>query len=182
MKALIIVDMVKGFVDETVMDERSDVGRSPCPLYLPDARGLIEGINQLIDTLKPEDVIIHMNDTHEPDDKEFKMFPKHCLKGTEQNKVADGFVYGDRQHISLPKTRFSAFHQTELFCLLRELDIKDLIIVGVCTEICVMYTAAAARMFNFNVTVPNISVSGLSEEGHEWALDHMEKVLGVKVI
>ena len=182
MKAVIIVDMVKGFVDETVQDESSDLGRSPCLMYLPGARELIPGINMLIDTLDPDDIIIHMNDTHQPDDKEFDMFLVHCLKGTEECKVADGFEYGGRQHINLPKTRFSAFHYTELLTLLRELEIEDMYIVGVCTEICIMHTAAAARMYNLNVSVPNISVSGLTEEGHEWALEHMKNVLGVTVL
>lgn len=175
MRALLIIDMVKGFVDKTTED-------GDCALYLPNARSIIPNINRVIEKLDKDDIIIHMNDSHEVDDEEFKMFPKHCIEHTKESRVASGFVYGDRCSDVISKTRFSAFHRTVLASNLHTLGINELIITGVCTEICIMYTVADARMRDMKVTVVKNAVSGLTEDGHEWALGHMKNVLGANIV
>ena len=175
MKCLIIVDMVRGFVEKGA-------------LLLPKAKELIPKINNVIAHLDEDDIIIHMNDTHEQHDKEFDMFPPHCIIDTEECEVADGFEYGGRDVLKLPKTRFSAFYnpltmsiktlQNQLAC--RRID--RLIIVGVCTEICILFTVADARFRDYRVSVVRDCVSGITKKGHEWALNHMVAVMGVEVV
>ena len=53
----------------------------------------------------------------------------------------------------LPKRRYSAFFDTDLDKRLSELSPETVTICGVCTDICVMYTAADARNRDYKVKV-----------------------------
>jgi len=66
--------------------------------------------------------------------------------------------------------------------LLRELKITKVRMVGVCTNICVLYTAADARMRGYEVQVDPRGVASFDEEAHSWALKEMEKTLGVTIM
>ncbi len=62
------------------------------------------------------------------------------------------------------------------------MGITDLELTGVCTQICILYTAADARMRQYNVSVRKECVESFDEEAHLFALKEMENTLGVKVI
>ncbi|MFC1947526.1 cysteine hydrolase family protein [Chloroflexota bacterium] len=79
----------------------------------------------------------------------------------------------------IPKRRYSGFFDTPLEERLKELNPDKLIICGVLTNICVLHTAADARNRDYNVEVPVNCVASPDAAAHRFALDHMEKVLGV---
>lgn len=172
MKALMIVDMVRGFVEPETKDGK-------CKLYLPEAHKIIPAINELC---KEHDLVIFASDCHEPDDKEFNVYPPHCIKSTDEIRPATGLQFNGQKAFLVLKTRFSAFFKTGLEKYLIDNAITELTIVGVCTEICILFTTADAVMRNIKVTVPSNAVSGLTPEGHEWALKYMKGILGVNVI
>ncbi len=166
---VIVTDMVRGFCEE---------GR---PLYVgPSIREIIPRIRELLARERAAGSrIIFVCDTHEPDDKEFEMFPPHCIKGTEEPEVIPELrEFADD---IIPKNRYSAFYGTDLDQRLRQLNPDKVIIVGDCTNICVLYTAADARFRDYNVEVPEDCVTTFDPEAHVFALQQMEKVLGVKV-
>jgi len=82
----------------------------------------------------------------------------------------------------IPKRRYSGFFQTDLDLTLRELGVDEIVLVGVCTNICCLYTAADARNLNYKVTAVRDAMSSFDEAAHEYALKEMEKTLGVTVI
>jgi len=82
----------------------------------------------------------------------------------------------------VPKRRFSAFLGTELLLVLHELKIEEVELTGVCTNICVLYTAGNARDLDYAVTVHAGRVATFDEKAHGFALEQMESVLGVKVV
>jgi len=53
-----------------------------------------------------------------------------------------------------------------------------LIICGVLTNICVLHTAADARNRDYQVEVPVDCAASPDEKAHQFALEHIEKVLG----
>ena len=53
---------------------------------------------------------------------------------------------------------------------------------GVLTDICVMHTTADARNRDYEVEIPVGCVASPDEEAHRFALEHMDKVLGAKLI
>jgi len=82
----------------------------------------------------------------------------------------------------IPKRRFSAFYGTELDLLLREKKVDEVDIVGVLTNICVLYTAAWAQMLNYDVGVYRDGVTSTDLAAHEFALKEMKNTLGTKIL
>ena len=99
---VLVADMVRGFCEE---------GH---PLYVgPPIREIIPRIRRLLEEERARGSrIIFIADTHAPDDAEFRMFPPHCIRGSEETEV----VAELREFAAevVPKNRFSAFYGTDL--------------------------------------------------------------------
>ena len=108
------------------------------------------------------------------------MFPVHCVRGTEEaNVIRELSAYeGDL----IRKRRYSAFFGTDLEQRLAELNPEKVIVCGVCTDICVMHTAADARNRDYDVEIPVDCVATFDEDAHTSALRHMETILGTKLV
>lgn len=169
MNVVLVADMVRGFCEE---------GRN---LYVGHTvREIIPRIRALLQREKSAGShIIFVCDTHEPDDREFEMFPPHCIRGTEEPDVIPELKeFADE---IMPKRRYSAFFETNLDERLAELQPDKIIIVGDCTNICVLYTAADARYRDYTVEVPVDCVATFDPDAHTFALRQMQTVLGANV-
>ena len=168
-RAVLVVDMLRGFLEE---------GH---PLYVGDkARRIITNIQGLLEQeLAQGSKILFVCDQHEPDDLEFKMFPPHCIAGTPEAEVIPELAKYPGEII--PKKRYSAFFNTSLEEKLKQLKPDKIIVCGVLTNICVMHTVADARNRDYYVEVPVDCVASPDEKAHQFALDHMAKVLGAKL-
>ena len=167
--AVLVVDMLRGFLEEGY------------PLYVGDkARRIIPNIQGLLEQeLAQGSKILFVCDQHEPDDLEFKMFPPHCIAGTPEAEVIPELAKYPGEII--PKKRYSAFFNTSLEEKLKQLKPDKIIVCGVLTNICVMHTVADARNRDYYVEVPVDCVASPDEKAHQFALDHMAKVLGAKL-
>ncbi len=167
--AVLVVDMLKGFLEEGY------------PLYAGDkARQIIPNIQGLLEQeLKQGAKIFFVCDNHEPDDPEFKMFPPHCIAGTPEAEVIPELAKYPGEII--PKKRYSAFFNTPIEEKLKQLKPDKIIVCGVLTNICVMHTVADARNRDYYVEVPIDCVASPDESAHQFALEHMAKVLGAKL-
>ena len=170
-EVLIIVDMQRGFLEP---------GH---PLYCGDEvreRVIPKVVDLAERKLKKGAQLIFTQDSHEPEDPEFKMWPPHCIRGTEEEEIIpelSGFP-----GIRVKKRRYSAFYGTDLDRILEEFDPDLVTVAGVCTDICVLYTVADLRNRDYQVQVYADCVDSFDREAHEFMLRHMEKVLGVKVL
>lgn len=129
-------------------------------------------------------------DVHDKDDAqhpESKLFPPHNIRNTkgrelygrlqetyEVNQTEKNVYYMD-------KTRYSAFAGTDLEIKLRERNIEEVHLVGVCTDICVLHTAVDAYNKGFRIVVYKDAVASFNPAGHDWALGHFESSLGAEV-
>ena len=126
--------------------------------------------------------VIFVSDHHDPDDLEFQIFPVHCVKGTEEPEVIPelaGYLTGENL---VPKNRYSGFFNTDLERRLADLQPDKVIVCGVCTDICVLHTTSDARNRDYVVEVPAGCVATFDPDAHTWALGHLEKILGAKVV
>ncbi|MFQ5934339.1 MAG: cysteine hydrolase family protein [Dehalococcoidia bacterium] len=169
-KAVLVVDMVRGFCEE---------GN---PLYTGEsARRIIPTLRRLLEgEAEAGSKIIFICDNHEPDDLEFQMFPKHCVVGTRETEIVPELA--DIEGEVIPKQRYSGFFNTDLADRLERLAPDKIIVCGVCTDICVMHTVADARNRDYPVEVPADCVATHTEETQRFALDHIQRILGAKVI
>jgi len=176
-EVVIVVDMVRGF---------HDLGN----LANPRVARIIPNVVKLIKNQRSEGCeIIFLKDCHEPNDEEFKMFPPHCVWCTEETDLVDELrgvqLLGDS---IILKTRYSGFYGTCLDRVLRICDTETVILVGVCTDICILHTAADLRNRGYEVIVPLNCVETFDAPGHpadetaQWAIKHMTDILGVKIV
>ena len=158
-KAVLVIDMLGDFINESGS------------LYVgPHVNKIIKPIKDLVENERAKgSSIIYICDNHLPDDAEFKMFTPHCIKGTEGAAIIDVLKPEETDHI-INKRRYSAFAGTDLDITLREKSVTDLVLVGVCTNICVLYTSADARNLNYIVTVPEQCVTSFDLDAHDFAL------------
>ncbi len=168
-RVLLIVDMVRGFLEEDY------------PLYCgAGARRIIPAVAQLAERERAAGTpVLFACDCHTLDDPEFNQFPLHCVRGTAECEVLPELVAETDSRIE--KATFSAFSDTKLVDRLQELNARTLVICGVSTDVCVMHTVADARKLGYQVEVPVDCVASLDQRNHLFALDHMEHVLGARL-
>ena len=71
--------------------------------------------------------------------------------------------------------------ETDLAKRLVALNPEKVVVMGDCTDICVLHTVADLRNRDYRVEVPADCVASFDAEQHAWALDHMEKILGAQI-
>lgn len=78
------------------------------------------------------------------------------------------------------KPQFSGFYATNLPVLLPKLGVSRLILAGVATDICVLFTAADAHMRDYDLWIPADAVAAEADERGRWALDIMANSMGAQ--
>ncbi len=169
-EALLIIDMLNDFV------------REGAPLEVPSTREVIPVIQEEIKRAREKGIpIIYICDAHDPDDPEFKIWPPHAVKGTEGARIIDELA-PEEGDIIVEKTTYDGFYRTNLEEILKELKVDTLRFTGCVTHICILYTAASARLRGFNIRIIEKGVAPLSMEDHICALRQMKNVLQAEII
>src|SRR5699024_4510285 len=151
--SLLIIDMLKDFIDE---DGALTTGQS--------GKEIVSFINQKTKEFREKNYpIIYICDNHEKDDKEFDMFPPHCIAGTKGSEIIDELKVKEEDKV-IKKRRYSSFFGTDLDLYLREKGVDEIYLVGVNTNICVLYTAADGRNINYKVNIYEDGVASFDEE------------------
>jgi nicotinate phosphoribosyltransferase len=169
-RAVIVSDMLRGFLEEGY------------PLYCGvEARTIIPHIQKLLEQeLEQGSKIFYLCDNHTPDDPEFKMFPPHCIEGTEEAELIPEL---SRYHGEIiPKRTFSSFYNTSLDKRLEAIKPEAIIVCGVTTHICVLQAVIDARNRGYEIEVPVDCVASFDKKAHFFALDYMDRMLGAKLI
>ena len=164
-KALIIVDMLRDFIEEGA------------PMEVPAGRWIVENIAGEIRYAREKGrPIIFICQSHGKDDPDFDARPPYAVKGTPGAEVIEALEPQAGDQVVL-KTGYSGFFRTNLEKILDELDIDEVFITGVATNTCVLYTAMDAVQRGFGVIVPGPCVAALTEEDHDFALRQINEVL-----
>ncbi len=169
--AFLIIDMLNDFVLEGA------------PLEVPSTRTIIPFVRRkLEEARKAELPVIFICDHHREGDPEFERmdWPPHAIGGTRGAHVIDE-LKPQAGEIIIKKTTYSGFFQTGLHDTLRGLGATDLRVTGCVTNICILYSVADAVMRGYSVKVFKEGVAGLNPQEHEFALQQMRDVLGVKI-
>ncbi|MFZ5643971.1 MAG: cysteine hydrolase family protein [Bacillota bacterium] len=173
-RVLLVVDMLNDFV------------RREGSLYCGESADRIipfveEKVREFVSEGLP---VIFIMDAHDTEDLEFKRFPPHCIYGTEGagiieelKKIIDEYSFV----IKVPKNRYSGFFRTNLNQILKDLRSEIIEVVGLCTNICVMYTVEELCNRDYKVVVYRDGVASFDLEAHRWALKQMGEVLGAEI-
>jgi len=181
-KMLIVVDMLNDFCHKDGTLATSHItGELYAERAIPVVKAKIEEYRENGDS------IIWLCDSHDPEDKEFKRFPKHAVRASWGSEIIKELEpsykrYKISEHV-IYKTRYSGFYNTRLDDILTYTRSDDEVeVVGVCTSICVMDTVGGCANRDYNVSVVKDGVADFDPEAHESALKRMEGLYGAKII
>jgi nicotinamidase/pyrazinamidase len=163
--ALLIIDMVK---DNFVPEHHLPITRFALETIAP--------INGLIRRFRQVDwPIVFSTDAFHEDDFIFtgRMKP-HSLAGTEGAEVIDEL---DRQasDLWLPKSRFSAFFNTDLAAWLHDREVTLCAVAGIATNFCVLTTVMDALSHDFKAVLLEDCSAAFTSELHERTLDNYRR-------
>jgi nicotinamidase/pyrazinamidase len=167
-----VVDMLRGFLEPGA----PLYGGEACRAIMPAMRAYLERERAA------GSLLVFLNDTHDPQDREFDMFPPHCVRGTAEAEVVPELADLAADAIVVPKRRYSGFFDTPLEVILRDRDVTEVAVVGVMTDICVLYTTADLRNRDYPTVVLSDCVASFDPRQHEFALHHMRAILGARVM
>ena len=143
--AVIVVDMINEFC------------KLPGKMVLPGCETLVGPQLSVIEAARragaPE---IWVHDSHRRNmrrDREFLKRTPHCEEGTWAVEIIDELGARDDE-IHVVKHRYSSFFQTDLDVTLKDMQVDQLVIFGVVTNICVRSTVHDAFFNGYEVVVP----------------------------
>ncbi len=169
--ALLVTDMLNDFIDPRGALYVGPAGRA----IIPYVAAKIEEIR------KSGGIVIFVCDAHAPDDREFRYFAPHAVKGTWGAEIIPELTPQTTDFI-VTKTRYSSFFRTDLEELLRREHVDQVAVVGVCTSICVMETVKELFDRDWPTIVFQEGVADFDPEAHAFALKHMARVMGARVV
>jgi nicotinamidase-related amidase len=126
--------------------------------------------------------VIFINDNFGKWNRDFGGFVDAIRQGSEEGRTITDIIapVGDDYFILKPQR--SAFYATPLDVLLESMEAERLVITGITTDICVLFTAHDAHMRGFEVIVPRDCVAAVESSFHNQALKFMERVAEAKIV
>lgn len=153
--ALLILDMQNFFLNESNH------------AYVPSASNIIDNISRLIEYFhKKERSIIFTKhiDTEKPEEMMTKWWRDSIQEGSVEAEIISNLDV-ELGEIIL-KSRYSAFEKTKLESILRDKNVKQVIITGIMSHLCCETTARDAFMKDFEVIYVLDSTATYTEELH----------------
>ena len=166
--ALIVVDMVYDFTDENGL------------VYYPQNKQILPNIQKVIDNCRDNGALIifmqHRYRQGKPDKNLVNMRP-NCIEGSGGEAIDKSLTVKDEDYV-IQKRRYSAFFGTDLDLVLREHDIKNVIVVGTKTNCCIRATVNDAYHLDYNVYVVRECVATNDETVNNVHLTDIDKYFG----
>lgn len=160
-KALFIVDMIKGF-------------RSEGNMKIPNLENIDKEVLKLTkEFLTHQNDIIAITESHKENSIEFKYFPKHCIENTSECELIDDLIpYQNKMKLVRKNSTSGYITEGIRNYLNNNLDLKEIIIVGLCTDICVLNLAIPVKNhlneynIDCDVIVPMNATDTFNNESH----------------
>lgn len=167
--ALLIIDMLDDFV------------LKGAPLEVPDTRKIVKNIQRELKRAREQGMpVIYLCDSHRKSDPELKFYPPHAMKGSRGARVIEKLKPLPGEKV-IEKHTFSGFFNTRLDDILKKSKVKNLLVTGCVTNICVAATVADAFYRGYGCRVKKDCVAGLDNKSHRYALGQMASVFGAEV-
>lgn len=170
--ALLIVDMVKDFTDPDGL------------VFYSENREILPRICEVLDRCRAHDALVvflqHCNRKGKFDRKAAAMRP-NCIEGSGGEEIDPMLEVDLEKDYVIKKRRYSGFFGTDLDLVLRENDIRNVIIVGTKTNCCIRATVTDAFYLDYNPYVVRECVATNSETVNEVHLTDINKYLGTVV-
>ena len=125
---------------------------------------------------------IYVNDNFGRWRSDFEKLVQHCLDQDVRGRPVVAQLAPEEDDYFVLKPKHSAFFQTNLEILLGYLETTTLILTGMATDICVLFSANDAYMRDFQIVIPTDCVASEDPESDRRVLHLMERVLKAAVL
>ena len=125
-RALIVIDMVNGFINEGAMAD-------------PYIKHIVPEIEKLTkEFLIDGSGVFFVKDTHEKGCAEFNKFPEHCVKGTSETELVDELKKYEKYATGVYEKNSTSviFAPGFMKDINKMKNLKEIVGVGCCTDIC----------------------------------------------
>lgn len=161
-----------------LIDVMNDLEWEDGEKILPQALAMAERIAELKKRAKAAGIpAIYVNDNFGQWQSDFQRLVDHLLHGGVRGEPLARLLHPEKDDYFVLKPLHSGFYATTLSTLLNYLEATTLIVTGIATDICVLFTANDAYMRGFTVHVPRDCVAANTPAFNEEALSLMERVL-----
>lgn len=149
---------------------------------VPWAKKMVERLRPAADAARAAGVpIIYVNDNFGHWRSNFGDVFNHCTRPDAPGRnVAVAMRPHDDDYFVL-KPKHSAFFATSLVPLLQYLGVRRLVMGGIATNLCVLFSAHDAYMHEYDITVLSDCCAAESDRDHDGALDQLNRFLGIRV-
>ena len=170
-------------------------------LYVPQAETVVGNLKKLVEFARKNGItIVATEDSHVPDDPEFKEFPPHCVRGTwgnqkiEATRQKDPFVIdldykgdipADRKEYLIKK---QVYYQPHPFFgnspadeLLKKIKKPQAVVFGIATDFCVRSAVDGLFDRGWKVFLVTDAIKEISKDAAKKLLDDWSK-RGVRLV
>lgn len=166
-KVLIVVDMINDFVTGKLGSDR--------------ARSIVPNVVALVKKAHKLGVpVIFLRDAHSTTDKEMGIWGEHAMKGSKGSEIIPE-IQPEKNDIVIEKKWYSAFVDTRLPEILKQMNADTLIFTGVSTDICVQNNVAHAYFSGYKTIVARDCTASIDEESYEYSLKYMKNIFGTEI-
>lgn len=147
---------------------------------LENTKEILPNIIKLKQFAKNNDLpVIYVNDHYGLWQADFDKIIDYCTNDNSREVIDK--IKPTSDDYFLIKPQHSAFFQTPLQSLLKELDKDHLILAGVAGDICILFTAKDAYMHQMDLTIPSNCMASEEKENNDYALYLMQSVMKANI-
>jgi nicotinamidase-related amidase len=170
-RALLLIDVVNHFEFPDGED------------LLRNALSLTPHLRRLKKLARASDIpVIYVNDNFGRWRSDSARLVAYCLRGKcAGRRFVEAIRPGARDYCVL-KPMHSAFYQTPLELLLRQLGASSLFLAGLATNSCILCTAHDANMRDFKVTVVEDCCAARNPAEHNEALENIQEMAKARMV
>lgn len=147
---------------------------------LRNTEPIVEPILQLKRHFKKHDLpVIYCNDNF----GQWKDSTEDIIRHAESSRgsvIAERIAPEDKEYFII-KPRHSTFYGTQLDILLRQLDVTSLVLTGVASDICILFSANDGYMREYDLHVPHDCVAAETDKRNDSALIVIHEALGISI-
>ena len=121
--------------------------------------------------------VVYVNDNFGKWRSDFRQQLDHCLNDDVRGRPVVEMLVPDEEDYFVLKPKHSGFYNTTLPVLLKYLEAKKVMVTGIATDNCVLFTAGDAYLRDMEVIVPEDCSAAIDPARHDAALDQMRGTL-----
>ncbi len=121
--------------------------------------------------------IVYVNDNFGKWQSNFNNLLEHSMHEKVRGSEIAKILKPEDDDYFVLKPKHSGFYSTTLDILLEYLQCRTLILTGVTTDICILFTANDAYMRDFNLVIPRDCVASVDKKENEHALKYLKRIL-----